>query len=64
MRILVAEDDARIVDSLSIGVGRIYLVCAAVMVVALVAAVLLPERPLRARAGLSDAMEEAAGAVA
>ena len=53
-----------VVDSLAIGVGRIYLVCAAVMVVAFVAAVVLPERPLRARAGLSDAMEEAADAVA
>ena len=31
----------------ALGVGRIYLVCAGVMVVAFVAAVLMPERPLR-----------------
>ena len=34
------------------------------MVVAFVACVLLPERPLRPRAGLSDAMEEQAATVA
>lgn len=55
---------AAVVDSLAIGVGRIFLVCAGVMVVGFIASVLLPERPLRPRAGLSDAMEEAAGAMA
>ena len=51
-----------VVDSVALGVSRIYLVCAGVMVIGFVAALLLPERPLRARAGLSDAMEEAAAA--
>ena len=51
---------AAVVDSLALGVGRIYLVCAAVMAVAFVACVLLPERPLRPRAGISDALEEQA----
>ena len=46
-----------VVDTLALGVGRIYLVCAGVMVVGFLAAVLMPERPLRDRAGLSDAME-------
>jgi len=54
-----------VVDSVALGVSRIYLVCAGVMVIGFVAALLLPEHPLRTRAGLSDAMEEAAaGAVA
>ena len=52
------------VDSLASGVGQIYLVCAGVMVVGLIAAILMPERPLRQRAGLSDALEEAAAALA
>ena len=34
------------------------------MVVALVACLLMPERPLRPRAGLSDALEEQAAAMA
>lgn len=46
-----------VIDSVALGVGRIYLVCAAVMALAVVIAILLPERPLRLRAGLSDAME-------
>jgi EmrB/QacA subfamily drug resistance transporter len=58
-----ASRDA-VVDSLALGVGRIYLVCAAVMVVAFVACVLLSERPLRPRAGISDALEEQAATVA
>ena len=53
-----------VVDSLASGVGQIYLVCAGVMVVGLIAAILMPERPLRQRAGLSDALEEAAAALA
>jgi EmrB/QacA subfamily drug resistance transporter len=51
-----------VVDSVALGVSRIYWVCAAVMAVAVVLALALPERPLRARAGLSDAMEDAAAA--
>ena len=57
---LPAASRAAVVDSLALGVGRIYLVCAVVMVVAFVACVLLPERPLRPRAGISDALEEQA----
>ncbi|MFN3257097.1 MAG: MDR family MFS transporter [Ilumatobacter sp.] len=51
-----------VIDSLAIGVGRIYLVCAGVMAVAFVVALVLPERPLRTRAGLSDALEERSAA--
>jgi EmrB/QacA subfamily drug resistance transporter len=47
-----------VVDSVALGVSRIYWICAAVMTVGVVIAFLLPERPLRLRAGLSDAMEE------
>ena len=47
-----------VVDSVAMGVGRIYLLCAILMVGALVVAILTPERPLRMRAGLSDALEE------
>ena len=39
------------------GVSTIYYLCAAVAVVAFIFAVLLPEKELRGRAGLSDAME-------
>jgi EmrB/QacA subfamily drug resistance transporter len=49
---------AAVIDSVAIGVGRVYLVCAAVMAFGFVVALLLPERPLRARAGISDAMEQ------
>jgi hypothetical protein len=55
---------AAVVDSLALGVGRIYLVCAVVMAIGFVACVLLPERPLRPRAGISDALEEQAATVA
>lgn len=47
-----------VIDSVALGVGRIYLLCAIVMALAVVVAILLPERPLRMRAGLSDAMED------
>jgi MFS family permease len=47
-----------VIDSVAIGVGRVYLVCAAVMALGFVVALLLPERPLWARAGISDAMEQ------
>lgn len=52
-----------VVDSVALGVSRIYWVCATAMLAALVCAVLLPEKPLRLRAGLSDVMEEQALAV-
>ena len=60
---LPAASRAAVADTLALGVGRIYLVCAVVMVVAFVACVLLPERPLRPRAGISDALEEQAATV-
>lgn len=47
-----------VIESVAIGVGRVYLVCAAVMAVGFLVSLSLPERPLRARAGLSDALEE------
>ena len=46
-----------VIDSLALGVSRIYWGCAAVMVCGLILAVILREQPLRMRAGLSDAME-------
>lgn len=64
IRALPAASRSAVVDALALGVGRIYLVCAGVMIVGLIAAALLPERPLRSRAGLSDAMEERAAATA
>jgi EmrB/QacA subfamily drug resistance transporter len=51
-----------VVESVAAGVGQIYLVCAGVMIVSLVAAILMPERTLRPRAGISDALEQAATA--
>lgn len=48
-----------VIDGVAMGVSRIYWICAGVMVAAVVVALLLPERPLRLRAGLSDAMEKA-----
>lgn len=59
---LPAQQRIAVVDSVAIGVGRIYLVCAGVMAVGFIVALLLPERPLRDRAGISDAMEERAAA--
>lgn len=47
-------------DAIAIGVSHIYWICAAVMVLGVVCAILLPERPLRTRAGLSDALENKA----
>lgn len=46
-----------VVDSIALGVSRIYWLCGGVMVVAILLAIALPELPLRQRAGLSDAME-------
>ena len=53
-----AAQRSAVIDSVAIGVGRVYLVCAGVMAFGFVVALLLPERPLRARAGISDAMEQ------
>jgi EmrB/QacA subfamily drug resistance transporter len=47
-----------VIDSLALGVSRIYWICAATMVIAFLLAVILREQPLRLRAGLSDAMEK------
>ncbi len=57
---LPAASREAVVESLASGVGHIYLVCAGVMVVSLVAMILMPELTLRARAGISDALEQAA----
>lgn len=51
------EQRQAVVDSVALGVSRIFWICAIVMLVAVWLAIILPERPLRARAGLSDAME-------
>jgi hypothetical protein len=48
-----------VIDTVALGVSRIYWICAAVMVIGAILALVLPERPLRTRAGLSDAMESA-----
>ena len=62
--IAVLPDASReaVVDSVASGVGTIYLVCTGIMIVGFIAALLLPERELRPRAGISDALEEAATA--
>ena len=52
-----ASRDA-VVEAVATGVGQIYLVSALVMGVGLIASILMPEQPLRARAGLSDALEQ------
>ena len=59
--IAALPDAARqaVVDSVALGVSRIYWVCAACMMVGVLVALSLPELPLRNRAGLSDAMEGA-----
>jgi MFS family permease len=54
---LPAASKQAVIDSLALGVSRIYWVCAAIMLCAVVLAVILREQPLRMRAGLSDAME-------
>lgn len=51
-----------VVDSIALGVSRIYWCCAAIMLIAIVLAILLPEIPLKQRAGLSDALEDSAPA--
>ncbi|MEO5900408.1 MAG: MDR family MFS transporter [Ilumatobacteraceae bacterium] len=63
--IAALAEDARlaVVDSVALGVSRIYWVCAAAMCCAVIVAFQLREIPLRLRAGLSDAMEDSAVAV-
>ncbi|MGD9996937.1 MAG: MDR family MFS transporter [Ilumatobacteraceae bacterium] len=56
---LPAGTRAAVIDSIALGVSRIYWIAAGLMLVAVVSALLLPERPLRSRAGISDAMESA-----
>jgi len=46
-----------VVEAISLGVSHIYWLCVIVAVGALIAAILLPEKPLRMRANLSDALE-------
>ena len=52
-----ASRDA-VAETLASGVGQIYLVSAVVMIIGLIASILMPEEPLRPRAGLSDALEQ------
>ena len=59
IQLLPLVERSAVIDSVAIGVGRVYLVCALVMAAGFVVALLLPERPLRERAGISDAMEQA-----
>lgn len=63
IQVLPALQRLAVVDGVALGVSRVYWVCAGVMACAVVVAFLLPERPLRLRAGLSDALEEQAAAV-
>ncbi|MBI5088795.1 MAG: MFS transporter [Actinobacteria bacterium] len=57
IRALPADTRAAVIDSIALGVSRIYWIAVALMVVAFVSALLLPEKPLRSRAGITDAME-------
>lgn len=54
---LVDVQRQAVVDSVAMGVSRIYWCCVAIMAIGLLIAVVLPEIPLKQRAGLSDAME-------
>jgi hypothetical protein len=49
-----------VVDAIALGVSRIYWICTMAMAAAVVIALLLPERELRAKAGLTDALEATA----
>lgn len=60
IRALPPDTRLAVVDSVALGVSRIYWICGSAMVCALIVALLLPERSLRLRAGLSDALEEQA----
>lgn len=61
-QIQALPDDVRhaVIDSIALGVSRIYWISGAMMVIAFVSALLLRERALRTRAGISDALEGAA----
>lgn len=54
---LVDVQRQAVVDSVAIGVSRIYWCCVAIMAIGFLIALVLPEIPLKQRAGLSDAME-------
>ena len=47
-----------VVDSVALGVSRIFWACAVIMLGGIILAVALPEIPLKMRAGLSDALEK------
>lgn len=55
-QLVTVQRDA-VVDSVAMGVGRIFWCCVAIMVVGFFIALVLPEIPLKQRAGLSDALE-------
>lgn len=57
IRALPDEVRQAVIDSIALGVSRIYWISSSLMVAAFVCALLLPERPLRTRAGITDAME-------
>ncbi len=57
IRALPADTRAAVIDSIALGVSRIYWISVGLMLVAFVSALLLPEKPLRSRAGITDAME-------
>lgn len=48
-----------VIDSIALGVSRIYWISAGLMTIAFISALLLREVPLRSRAGISDALESA-----
>lgn len=55
---LVDVQRQAVVDSVALGVSRIYWCCVGIMVIGFLIALVLPEIPLKQRAGLSDALEE------
>ena len=57
---LPADVRSAVIDSIALGVSRIYWISAGCMCAAFIAALLLRELALRTRAGISDAMENAA----
>jgi len=57
---LVDVQRQAVVDSVAMGVSRIFWCCVAIMVIGFLIALVLPEIPLKQRAGLSDAMENTA----
>jgi len=54
---LVDVQRQAVVDSVAMGVSRIFWCCVVIMVIGFLIALVLPEIPLKQRAGLSDAME-------